>query len=48
MKAICLVLPLLLVSCSYLRPVTKPYFNDDCGEGHTAGRAEIEAQRVGL
>lgn len=33
MKAICLVLPLLLVSCSYLRPVTKPYFNDDCGEG---------------
>lgn len=33
MKTICLILPLLLVSCSYLRPVTKPYFNDDCGEG---------------
>lgn len=33
MKAICLLLPLLLVSCSLLRPVTKPYFNDDCGEG---------------
>lgn len=33
MKAICLILPLLLVSCSLLRPVTKPYFNDDCGEG---------------
>lgn len=33
MKVICLILPLLLVSCSFLRPVTKPYFNDDCGEG---------------
>lgn len=33
MKAICLVLPLFLVSCSLLRPVTRPYFNDDCGEG---------------
>lgn len=33
MKTICLILPMLLVSCSYLRPVTKPYFNDDCGEG---------------
>lgn len=33
MKAISLILPLLLVSCSVLRPVTKPYFNDDCGEG---------------
>lgn len=33
MKTICLILPLLLVSCSYLRPVTKPYFNDACGEG---------------
>ena len=33
MKAICLILPLLLVSCSFLRPVTRPYFNDDCGEG---------------
>ena len=33
MKAICLILPLFLVSCSLLRPVTKPYFNDDCGEG---------------
>ncbi len=33
MKIICLLFPLLLVSCSYLRPVTRPYFNDDCGEG---------------
>ncbi len=33
MKNICLILPLLLVSCSILRPVSKPYFNDDCGEG---------------
>ncbi|MBR5196377.1 MAG: hypothetical protein IKW48_09620 [Akkermansia sp.] len=33
MKAITLLLPLLLVSCSVLRPVSKPYFNDDCGEG---------------
>ncbi len=33
MKKLILVIPVLLVSCSYLRPVTKPYFNDDCGEG---------------
>lgn len=32
MKPICLILPILLASCSMLRPVTKPYFNDDCGE----------------
>ena len=33
MKILCLVLPLFLVSCAFLRPVSKPYFNDDCGEG---------------
>lgn len=33
MKTICLILPVLLVSCSMLRPVSKPYFNDNCGEG---------------
>ena len=33
MKLIYLFFPLLFVSCSYLRPVTRPYFNDDCGEG---------------
>ena len=33
MKAIYLILPLSLASCSLLRPVSKPYFNDDCGEG---------------
>ena len=33
MKAICFLLPLLFISCSMLRPVSKPYFNDDCGEG---------------
>ena len=33
MKAIYVLLPLLLASCSLLRPVSKPYFNDDCGEG---------------
>ena len=33
MKAIYFLLPLLLASCSLLRPVSKPYFNDDCGEG---------------
>ena len=33
MKLLHILLPLLLVSCSLLRPVSKPYFNDDCGEG---------------
>lgn len=33
MKTRYLILPLLLASCSLLRPVSKPYFNDDCGEG---------------
>lgn len=33
MKAIILLFPLLLTACSVLRPVSKPYFNDDCGEG---------------
>ena len=33
MKLLCLLLPLALVSCSLIRPVSKPYFNDDCGEG---------------
>ena len=33
MKFITLFLPLFLVSCSVLLPVSRPYFNDDCGEG---------------
>lgn len=33
MKIHYLMLPLLFASCSVLRPVSKPYFNDDCGEG---------------
>ncbi len=33
MKILGLIIPLLFVSCSYLRAVSKPYFNDDCGEG---------------
>ena len=33
MKVLHILLPLLLASCSLLRPVSKPYFNDDCGEG---------------
>lgn len=33
MKVLYLLLPLVLASCSLIRPVSKPYFNDDCGEG---------------
>lgn len=33
MKIFYLFLPVLMVSCSVFRPVSKPYFNDDCGEG---------------
>ncbi len=33
MKTLYIILPLLLASCSLIRPVTRPYFNDDCGEG---------------
>lgn len=33
MKTLSVITVLLLVSCSYLRPVSRPYFNDDCGEG---------------
>lgn len=33
MKIRYLILPLMLASCSLIRPVSKPYFNDDCGEG---------------
>lgn len=32
MKTLYIILP-LLASCSLIRPVTRPYFNDDCGEG---------------
>ena len=32
-KVLCLIFPLALSACSLIRPVSKPYFNDDCGEG---------------